>query len=182
MEARNEVVIPLSKIKLVLLVFGTALFVLVGIWLLSLEPEQIQSWRKMPSPQIVYVVSYICIAMFGLCGLFGIVKMFDSKPGLIINSEGITDNSSGVAAGLIRWSEITGFSEYQVQNSKMLIIHVKDPEKYVNRGSLMKRALNKFNMKMAGSPISISSTTLKVEYKELLQLCESSFKQYGQDA
>ena len=182
MEYKDEVVIPLSKIKIILLIVGSAVFVAGGVWLLGLDPEQIQSSRRMSNPQIAYGVGYVCIAFFGICGIYGITKMFDFKPGLIINSKGITDNSSAVAAGLIRWSDITGFSEFQVKSTKMLIIHVREPEKYVNRGSAIKRALNKANMKLVGSPISISANSLRIKYPELLELCTNRFEKQGQDA
>lgn len=182
MQNEDEIVIALSKVKIILIIAGSLAFVVGGVWLATLDAELIESSRKFNNPQIVHAVGYVCVAFFGLCGAYGIAKLFDSKRGLIFNHKGITDNSSGVAAGLIPWAEISGFSEYQIQRQKMLIIHVQDPKKYVDRGGAMKRALNKANMKMVGSPIAISSNSLKISYPKLLELVESSFKQYGSGA
>ncbi|MCX4191129.1 STM3941 family protein [Methylophaga sp. OBS1] len=182
MQNEDEIVIALSKFKIILMIAGSLAFVVGGLWLTTLDSEQIESSRKYSNPQIAHAVGYICMAFFGLCAAYGITKLFDSKPGLIFNHKGITDNSSGVAAGLIPWAEISGFSEYQIQRQKMLIIHVQDPKKYVDRGGAMKRALNNANMKMVGSPIAISSNSLKISYSKLLELVENSFSKYGSGA
>lgn len=178
MKDDDEVVVPLGKLKLILVVLGSLIFVVLGVWLVSVDPNQLESSRRFASPRII---GYLCIAFFGVCGLLGIRKLFDTKPGLVFSSKGIIDNSSVVAAGLIPWSEITGFSEYQVKSTKMLIIHVKEPEKYANRGNKLKRALNSANMKLVGSPLSISSTSLGISYSELQKLAESSFKKYAKN-
>lgn len=179
MQNSDEIVVPLGKLKIVLLIAISLIFVAGGVWLASLGAEQIQTFRILSITTLVYAIGYAAIAFFGLCGIYGITKLFDTKPGLILSSKGITDNSSAVAAGLIPWSEIIGFSEFQLQGTKMLIIHVQEPWRYVNRGNKMKRALNKANMGLVGSPIAISSTSLGISYPELIKLIECSFEQYG---
>lgn len=182
MANQDIVVVPLAKMKIIVLVMGALVFVAGGLWLASLDTDSIQSSRRMYSPLVVHAVGYSGVAFFGLCGIFLVKKLFDAKPGLVISKEGITDNSSAVAAGLIPWGEITGIGEFQVQHTKMLIIHVREPEKYIFRGGAMKRALNRANMRRAGSPIFITSTALGISYPELVALIENSFKQYGQGA
>jgi hypothetical protein len=181
-DSKEEIVIPLSKLKISLLVVGSALFVACGVYFLGLDPESIRTSDKINNPSVVYGISYACIAFCGLTCVYGFVKIFDSKPGLIINKEGITDNSSGVSAGLIPWNEITGFSEFEIHSTKMLIIMVKEPEKYANRGSVFKRALNKANMNLVGSPISISSTALKMKYSDLHEILLNRHAVHSQSA
>lgn len=111
----------------------------------------------------------VSVFFFGLCGLIGVKKIFDSKPGLTLNSEGITDNSSGVAAGFIQWSEIDGINESQFQKQKFVSIMVKNPEKYLNSGSALQKIAKKANLKMCGTPINISANSLKMKYEELFK-------------
>jgi len=182
MNNNEQVVIPLSKRKIILVLIGAAVLVAVGVWLVSLEPAEIRSYQGSRSPQVVYGVAYVCIGFFGLGGVYGILKLFDSKPGLIVDADGIWDNASAAAAGRIHWGEITGFDQFQMKRTRILIVRVRNPGKYVRRGNVLKRALNRMNMNMAGSPIAISAASLEMEYDELVELCTSRFDQYRQSA
>jgi hypothetical protein len=183
MNSTDETIIELSKTKLVLLILGACAFVVAGVWLLSLDAAEIRSGRSFRfffnEPIIVYVAGVASILCFGLGGLYGLRKLFDKRPGLIFNNSGIVDNASAVAAGFIPWSEVLGAGVYEIQKQKMLIIGVRDPQKYVGRGGALKRALNKANYKMSGSPISISSVALKIDFAELISLFNRYHQKYG---
>lgn len=165
----EERVIELSKVKIVLLILGAAAFVLLGAWLLSLDAGTIESQRRFNNPILIYGVGVASIVFFGLCGLVGIKKLFDKSPGLILSAEGILDNSSGVSAGIIPWSEVVSIGEYQVQKQKFISIQVADPNKYANSGNALKRMANRANIKMCGTPVNISANSLKISYSELLE-------------
>lgn len=183
METADETVIELSRTKLVLLVLGSCAFVAAGAWLLSFDMEEIRYGRSFTffynNPFIVYGAGLAAILFFGLCGLYGLRKLFDGRPGLVLNSSGIVDNASGVAAGFIPWSEVEGSGVYEVHQQKMLIIIVRDPGKYIGRGGALSRTLNKANYKMSGSPISISSVALKIDFAELVSLFDRYHRKYG---
>ncbi|HEX8189739.1 MAG TPA: STM3941 family protein [Pyrinomonadaceae bacterium] len=183
MNPTDETIIELSRAKLVLTVLGSCAFVALGAWLLSFDAREIQYGRSFTffynSPPIVYGMGVAAILFFGLCGLYGLFKVFDRKPGLILNSSGIHDNASGVAAGFIPWAEVLGASVYEIHNQKMLVIGVRDPQKYLARGGALKRAFNKANAGMSGSPVSISSVALKINFAELVSLFNRYHQRYG---
>jgi hypothetical protein len=180
MESTDETIIELSRKKLVLLILGSCAFVVAGVWLLSLDAGEIRYGRGFRfffnEPTVVYGAGVASILFFGVCGLYGIRKMFDKKPGLVLNSDGIVDNASGAAAGFIPWSEVIGSGVVEIQKQKMLVIGVRDPQKYIDRGGALRRALNKANSGMTGSPIAIPSVTLKIDFSELVSL----FNRYQQ--
>ncbi|MDP5138574.1 hypothetical protein ORJ04_21745 [Rheinheimera baltica] len=178
----EEKVIELSKVKIILLTLGAVAFVLLGVWLLSMDAKTIESQRKFNSPILVYGIGVVSIVFFGLCGFIGIKKLFDKSPGLIINSEGILDNSSGVSAGIIPWAEIVGIGEYQIHKQKFISIQVKDPEKYVNTGNALKRMANRANIKMCGTPVNISANSLKINYDDLLKIITEYYRSSHQNA
>lgn len=173
MSISNERAIDLSKIKITLIIVGSFLFVILGVWLASLDDVVIRELHRYNNPTFVHAVGNVCVLFFSACCLFGFVKFFDKKPGLVLSSTGIVDNSSGVAAGFIPWTEITGVSIYELGRQKMLIVKVRDPSKYINRGSPLKRALNRANNSMCGSPIVIGANALKINFDELLNLFNS---------
>ncbi len=182
MASSEEKIIELSKIKLLLLIAGALALAGIGFWMASLDAAKIDANLRFNNPLFVHGIGWFGIVFFGWCGVIGIRKFFDKKPGLIFSPVGITDNSSGVSAGLIPWSEISGFNVYAFQRQKMLIVLLKNPDKYLEIGSAIKRTLNKTNYKMCGSPIAITSNSLKINFDELLKISNTYFTKYGNSA
>lgn len=182
MTSSEEKIIALSKTKLLLLVFGSLVFIIIGLWMVSLETAHIESQRRFNSFLFVHGIGYISLVFFGLCGIIGLKKLFDKKPGLILSNTGITDNSSGFSAGFVAWNEITGFDVYQTHNQKMLVVLLNNPEKHIEMGSAFRRTLIKASYKMSGSPVVITSSSLKINFDELLKTCNEYFAKYGNSA
>lgn len=183
MNHKDETIIELNRTKLLLLVLGSCAFVLVGVWLLTFDAGEIRAGRSFRlffnNPLVVYGAGLATIVSFAFTGQYALRKMFDKRPGLVLNSEGIIDNASASAAGFIPWSEVAGSGIYEIQKTRMLVIGLRDPQKYLGRGNALKRTLNKANSNMVGSPVSISSTALKIEFAELVSLFERYYQKYG---
>lgn len=110
----NDVIeIPLSKGKLVLMFAGSLLFVAAGFWFIK-APETFTETIFKPSPTLIIILGYASIIFFGLCAVFIFRKLFDTKAGVVIDDKGIHDNSSGVSAGFIPWSDISNISTIEV--------------------------------------------------------------------
>jgi len=183
MDSTDETIIGLSRAKLLRLILASCAFVALGAWMLSTDAEEIRSGRSFNflfrEPWFVYGAGLASVIFFGACGLYGFIKLFDKRPGLILDSSGVFDNASGVAAGFIPWSEVSGAGVYEVYGQKMLGIGVSDPQKYINRGGALKRALNKAGYRMTGNPVAVSSVALKIDFKELVSLFERYQRKYG---
>jgi hypothetical protein len=169
----STVVIPLSKRKIVLLLLGSLAFVGISVWLWSIADSLI-----LPDELHAKGAALAGVAFFGLCGIYAVIKICDGSPGLIIDAQGIVDNSSGVSAGRIPWGEITGLKVSEIAGQRFLTIEVVNPRKYVERGDSFQRMLNAMNMKMVGSPINISSNTLQLDFNELLSVLTQAWKRY----
>jgi hypothetical protein len=172
-------VIELSRKKLVFLILGGAAFALAGLWMVQLDEASIREIRTLSNPTLFRSFGVLALVLATLVVIYGARKMFDNKPGLVLSPEGITDNSSGVAAGLIPWTDITGFDIFEMHRQKMLVILVNEPEKYIQRGNPIQRTLHRANTSMVGSPISISSNTLKIGFDELCALVENYRARYA---
>ena len=183
MDSTDEKIIELSKRKIAMLLLGSLLFVAAGIWFLTFDAESIRTdsgFRLLfNSPPLAYGIGLVAITVFGFFGFQAIKQFLNKKPGLIFNSSGIVDNASSASAGFIPWSDVLGSHVFEMQGQKMLVIMVKDPEKYANQGSALKRKLNQGNFNMVGSPISISSITLKTNLSELQSLFEEYHRKFG---
>jgi hypothetical protein len=169
MSVDSERVIELSRTKLMLTVAGALLFIATGAWffMASDDGSLVTTMGRFVPPWFIHGLGILAV-LFGAAGVvFGIRKSFDRKPGLTLSAAGLVDNSSAVAAGFIPWSEVTGLDTFQIQSQRMLVVHVADPAKYIERGPALKRALNRANANMCGSPIVISSNALRIPFDEL---------------
>jgi hypothetical protein len=122
------------------------------------------------------------VSFFGLCAIYGCFKVFDTRPGLIIDDQGFVDNSSAVAAGRILWDEVVSLNVSEIAGQRFITILVVDPQKYVERGNFFGRMLNAANTKMTGSPINISSNSLRMKFDDLVQVLTEAFEKYKERA
>lgn len=172
----RKVEIPLSKLKLILMLLGSALFVIGGI-LFIINPTRFESFI-VRSPTIIFVSGCLSILFFGLLSYFILKKIKDKKPGLIISDLGLTDNSTALSVGFIPWIDIDSIKELRVFSQKFINIIVKNPEDYINRQkSPLKRKVSQQNYKRFGSPIEISTNGLKINYDKLFLLIKTKFEE-----
>jgi hypothetical protein len=109
----------------------------------------------------------LAAGFFGLCALYGFIKLFDRAPGLVFDHEGIIDNSSGAVAGRVSWSEIRDIKAMTISGQRFLAFMVRDPERYLGKGNIVSRVFVKLNYKRYGTPIFIASHSLKTNFVDL---------------
>jgi len=153
---------------------GSLVFVALGLWFVIDPPEIHESFL---SKKIVIRVAGIAVLLFfGLCAFFLARKLLDNKPGLIIDDVGITDNSSGIAAGQILWSDMIDLSMVTIQRQPFIMVMVKNPQDYIKKQtSSFKRKLMSANYGLYGTPVSISANGLKTSFNELVRIVTEQF-------
>lgn len=171
----DNIEIPLSRTKLVLLLIGALLFFFLGIWFI-IDAEQFIT-NRFQYPQIIVIIGVIATIFFGLCLLFILKKLFDSKPGILIDQKGITDYSSATSIGVIEWTDIMEIRTVQIVSTKILILKTDKPDKYIEKAKnrLSKRAMQA-NYNMYGSPLTITSSALKIAHRDLEELILREFE------
>ena len=146
----ESIAIPLSKKGLALYCLGGAAFVALGIWLF-LNPDYVR--RR--NPLFVKAVAVVCVGFFGLIAVQAGARLFDRSPGLIIDAEGIVDNSGGLAAGRIPWSDIKRIRTTTSAEQRFLTIEVR-----------------------RGSAVHITPNTLRIDFDDLVKLVTESHAKY----
>lgn len=161
--------IQLSKKKISLLTIGALIFVLLG-GIAAIYPNRLVS-VIFSSIELIRIVGIFSFIFFGICLVFLIKHLIKNKPGLIIDKVGITDNTNATSVGLIKWSDITRIEKIQVLSSKILIVSIDNPKDYIARARnfISKKAMEA-NHKKYGSPISIISNSLKIDFEEMEEL------------
>lgn len=165
----NKIEIPLSKAKILLTIGGSILFVVLGHYFITTMADQ----QTRFNPTHVKGVGIVSVLFFGATGIYGIKKMFDNNVGLTIDDKGIIDNTNASSIGLIKWEDITEIKTEQVMSTKFLLIFTKDPDGILEKVRGIKRKLMAGNMKMYGTPLSITSTTLKYNFNDLEKLLKT---------
>lgn len=169
--------IPLSKNKLFLGIGLSILFVVLGAFLFTHASDFNNTSSLLKSPLVVKSIGLLSISFFGAICIYGIRKLFNNEFGLIINKNGIIDNSNASSIGLIEWNDILDIHKKQILSSSFLLVKVKNPEKYIAKAKNKIHArLIKSNMKMYGTPISITPNTLKIDFNKLENLLTNYLK------
>jgi len=88
----DHIEVPNSKLKISILLLVGMGFVALGLWF-TISPSTFvdTGYRNRPKLEIE-AVGYASIIFFGACAIVGLFKLFDGRPGLIINNEGIILN------------------------------------------------------------------------------------------
>src|ERR1700746_1838738 len=137
MNTTDELVIEYSKKKMIFIVVGSCVFLAGTAWMLTLDDEYIRASHNpfLRDPLFLRAVAVVGVLGSAFGVIFGVKKLFDKKPGLVLNSAGIIDNTSAFSAGFIPWSDIVGAEEHVLpRNKKMLVIKLANPETYIARG------------------------------------------------
>jgi hypothetical protein len=176
-QINNQIIIPLSRTKIILSLLGSILFVFLGVCFVN-NPEKFIS-IVCRNENFIRIVGLAGILFFGLCFAFYVRKVFDFSPGLTIDESGLIDNSSAVAAGKILWSDINDISVIEIKKKKIIMIQVKNPNDYIDRQAFgFKRKLMKINHSMYGTPISLTANGLRMTFDELRKTIMDSKERY----
>jgi hypothetical protein len=157
--------------------FGAIVFVGLGV-LFVINPS-IFVTTIFRNPTIIFIAGLASVLFFFFFSVTVFRKLFDNKAGLIINRQGIIDNSSGVAAGVVLWSDIKEIKISKVMNQKFLMFIVKNPQDYIDKvTNPLKRKTVEMNYKSFGSPISISANSLQTNFDNLYKLLTEKMEEY----
>jgi hypothetical protein len=157
----QEIEIPLKKIKIGFYLLGAMVFVLLGGWMIN---SALLAKNQLVGKFIFFIIGLSGVLFFGLLAFVLLIKIFNTKAGLILSDEGITDNTSAVAAGFISWKEIRKINVSNSGSNSYLVVLVKNPEKFIKRErNFIKRFAMRMNYKMTGTPIHILANFLDID-------------------
>ncbi|MGC4234584.1 MAG: STM3941 family protein [Niabella sp.] len=119
-----------------------------------------------------FIGTFICIILTA----FVAQKVFNKKPGLIIDNDGITDNSLGVIFAKVRWRDVTEIKHLENAGDHYIKITIKDPENYIAaEPHSLKRKMLEMNYNTLKTPINIAASRLKIDFDELLATVRREF-------
>lgn len=147
--------------KLFVLSIGSCIFILLGFIFLFVELDLTYS------PFIIKGIGLITVFVFGVFLIFLLKKLFERKPALIIDENGITDYSTALQVGLVRWNEIKDIQFTTFGKQDFLSIYTYDKDLIINRTKAFQKAMNQMNKKLMDSQINIPYRNLKCDPVQL---------------
>jgi hypothetical protein len=168
----EKVVIPFSKAKLA--AFTLLLLALVAAFAyLIVHPD---GFRR-HSPGFVQTVGIIGALVFGVLSLLAIARLFDRRPGLVVDRQGLIDRTTHLGVGRINWTEVRDLRIVKMRMNKFLVIDVHDPDRFLDRGNVLQRLLRAGNLRAQGSPIALSSNLLEIGFDRMTHVVRCFFDQ-----
>lgn len=136
------------------ILIATVLLALLGLLLLT---------ARSPSERMV---GGVCAVLFGVSALV-MARPRKRPPALIVDSEGLTDAASGLAAGFLPWSRVTGVVVQKARGQRCLSVLVSEPEAVVAGAEPSIQAAMRANLTLLGSPVNIPLRPMTVRVEEL---------------
>lgn len=161
----NSIKIELNRKRIGFLYFlslGTSLF----CWyILSSTSDEFTTFDKM--------MSVIGLLFFGGGSFFLLAHLMSKDLGLKIDDEGLTINLPFLKIGLIPWSEINGSKVIHILGNEILIIILKNPDKYLQSNKFpLAKILYKTTFSDTPDGIHISADKLSMSMEQIIQLIE----------
>lgn len=163
-----------GKLALVLVVALVLFLVSLVMTVAGLAgPGSLLAWE-------IGVAGLVGTIVFGAGTLFLAVRLFSRRPGLVIDQEGIVDNTSYSSVGRVPWSQITWVQVqslnlptynrsllFRPQQPRTMVIGVRNPEEFRDRGNWLQRLLRRGTVGMFGGPVAISESLLHADFNDL---------------
>ncbi|PIE84064.1 MAG: hypothetical protein CSA07_03690 [Bacteroidia bacterium] len=175
----RRVVVRLSRLKIFLTLVATLLFVAGGAWLATKGEFSAHS-RFYGYPWLAKAIGGVAVLFFGPMGGYAGWKLFDRRPGLIVDSRGVSDYSNAASVGLIEWEDIVDIAPQAGRHPDFLLVFVRNPEKYLGRArSRMHTLFLRGNIWVNGTPLAISALTLRGTVWDLERIVKGGRERWG---
>lgn len=116
------------------------------------------------------IIGIAGIIFFGVGSIILLKGFINPKDILIIDQDGITDNSSNVSIGFVPWNEIKSVYLENIGNDDFISIDLENFEEKLEKLPLYKRKAINANLKLGYSPILINVHLTKYKPVEVLDI------------
>lgn len=171
----DSILIPISKAKIKTLVavhFIIAIVSAGGLYYFS---------KKQDENQLAFQIAAIVMGLiFLIIASTHARKLKERNAGILMDVNGIHDNTSAIGVGLVDWKDIKDISRPANQKDKTVVVQVKNPDKYIKtaKNGAVKRLLEQ-NIKLYDSPIVLNAKFLSLSFEELEEALINGFERFG---
>lgn len=166
----DKIVIKQSLRKMILLLLGSALLTAMGAFCILEGIKQ--------SDLVYSVVGILGVLYFGfylICYLYRILKPKDI---LVIDENGVTDQSTVTSVGEIPWDNIECFYKRKLLFNKYICVKLKDNQKILSQLKPWKRTILKLNTPSGFEVVSITLDITDAKIDNVLEQLDSALEEY----
>ena len=178
MAETSKIEIPRSRKKLAAGFIVCVIGVLIGCWCIASPQSFAEDYFL-----LIRTLGALLILVFGFLAKYVIKWLFDKKNGLVIDADGLTNNTVAGMSGRIAWRDVADVTEWKYLNQKLVVVVLKDPHCYIdNHTETRNRKALLMNLKTCGSPVVISAAVLKISHNKLYVLLRAKYDEYLHEA
>lgn len=157
----EELVIYPSPRKLFGLCAASIIFVLIGGGMFAVGLNE----EELPVP--VIAVGLVCVLFFGSCLIYLLYRLLNKKPSVVLDDQGMMDDSSYIGGGRLRWDQIEEIMMYDFMGQRFIGLKLADTQAFLTQQSGLKKMLMKLNRGMVKAPVNISQQGVAMPLGEL---------------
>jgi hypothetical protein len=160
------IVVRTGRIRLFLLTLGSLAFVGLGLLFVLRPPLGLPLARE-----LMMALGFVTLLFFGVAGGVLLRRLFGHRIALVIDRNGIVDNSTATPAGRVAWEEMTRIGIFEAaRGARFIGIDVRDREALYARAK--RPAMLRENVRMYDYPVQISEIALDRRAEEMLAFLE----------
>lgn len=114
------------------------------------------------------IMGPISIVFFGIAFWFVLSRLLRPRPAVTLRVDGIVDDSSGLAAGFIPWTEIASVHVATINRQRLLCFVLHHPDGLLSQQGAVKRFFMQINMRLVRAPVTIAMDGLTMPGEQLL--------------
>ena len=171
----KQIEIPFSK-RNTFIAFGIFLIALYyGQYYFRVYFDEIIAQNSLRLLLAILIMGFFILSVL----VFLLYRLIKPKMSLFIDNKGITDKSSFLYSGRIRWQHITKISTREKYGEKLLLLFLNDSIPYVSevKGRLKLKILRK-NQTYYGTCFVINLNNYNYDSRQLVNLIQDEFRKY----
>lgn len=164
-----RVEIALSTRKLMLLLGYNALLLTLSGLVLGVSPR-----FPLPVNWLMIISGTVAALFFGGSLVVYSTKLFQRKPGFVVDHEGLIDQADAGSCGRVYWSEIQGLRLGGRTGQGLVLLQPGHPNTIIPDAGPVTQLFLRFNQWRFGTPLVLSTTTLEIDPPKLFQLIKEN--------
>lgn len=170
----NDIKINFSRKKIITILLLSIVLSTLTIAMFLYPEKFTSSLLRSELPLIIGGIIGTLFLFLSVCFLLS--KVF-KKTAIVISEKGIYDRTNIISVGFIPWEDITGIRTAEIKSNKVLLIDVKNPNKYIKSSkNIIQKTLIKINYQSYKTPISLNAKMLECSFSELERIIIDSFE------
>ncbi|HYF63625.1 MAG TPA: STM3941 family protein [Herpetosiphonaceae bacterium] len=164
----ERIIINNSRVRFILLTVLSLAFVGIGVMLVTSASASRagNTWK-----------GWLAIVFFGACAAVGAWQLFDRRPRLVIDDEGVFDRTLKV--GRIPWSAIAGATPQSILGNHFIALDLRNEEEWIARLPKPYRSMVKGNEALGFAKLNLNLSGTDAKPAELLALIQYKCAQHG---